>query len=169
MTSTDKFTQELRLVSPKSDTFEWLVGLYYTDEDSGIDPQVISPVDAGTEDIIDGFPVVLGTAFVRSTYEELALFANATWHVTDRFDLSFGGRASENDQEASQALDGLLVGGTHEVRRREVLREPVHLLGFAALRAHGHDVDLRARRDGLPAGRTQRAAGDGASGHAGDV
>ena len=112
VTATDKFTQEFRLVSPESDSFEWLVGLYYTDEDSGIDPQVISPVIAGTEDIIENFPVVLGTAFVRSTYEELALFANATWHVTDRFDLSFGGRASENDQEASQALDGLLVGGT---------------------------------------------------------
>ena len=89
-----------------------VAGLYYTDEDSGIDPQLISPVIAGTEDIITGYPVVLGDAFVRSTYEELALFANATWHVTDRFDLSFGGRASENDQEASQALDGLLVGGT---------------------------------------------------------
>ena len=111
VTATDKFTQEFRLVSPESDSFEWLLGLYYTDEDSGIDPQVISPVVAGTEDIIEDFPVLLGESSVNSTYEELALFANATWHVTDRFDLSFGARASENDQEASQTLDGLLAGG----------------------------------------------------------
>ena len=39
VTATDKFTQEFRLVSPESDRFEWLLGLYYTDEDSGIDPQ----------------------------------------------------------------------------------------------------------------------------------
>ena len=112
VTSTDKFTQEFRLVSPESDTFEWLLGVYYTNEDSAIKPQVISPVIAGTEDIITNFPVVLGEAFVTSTYEELALFANATWHITDRFDLAFGGRTSQNDQKASQALDGLLVGGT---------------------------------------------------------
>ena len=111
VTATEKFTQEFRLVSPESDSFEWLLGLYYTDEDSGIDPQVISPVIAGTEDIIANFPVLLGESSVLSTYEELALFANATWHVTDRFDLAFGARASENDQEASQTLDGLLAGG----------------------------------------------------------
>ena len=41
VTSTDKFTQEVRLVSAENDTFEWLLGAYYTDEDSGIDPQKI--------------------------------------------------------------------------------------------------------------------------------
>ena len=55
-----------------------------------------------------------------STYEELAVFANATWHMTDSFDLSFGARWSENDQEASQSLTiGLppeLGGGTGGLR-----------------------------------------------------
>ena len=36
-TGTDKFTQEFRLVSPESDRFEWLLGAFYTDEDS-LDP-----------------------------------------------------------------------------------------------------------------------------------
>jgi iron complex outermembrane receptor protein len=34
--------------------------------------------------------------------------------MTERFDLSFGGRWSENDQEASQSVDGILVGGLTE-------------------------------------------------------
>jgi outer membrane receptor protein involved in Fe transport len=110
VTSTDKFTQEVRLVSPDSDRFEWLFGAYYTNEHSGIDPQTISAVLAGTEDPVPGFPA-LAVARLNSHYEEKALFANATWHFTDRFDLSFGGRWSENDQKASQSLDGLLVGG----------------------------------------------------------
>jgi hypothetical protein len=53
--------------------------------------------------------------FLNSTYEEIALFGNATWHVTDRFDLSFGARWSENDQDADQfqriELPAFLVGG----------------------------------------------------------
>ncbi len=110
ITSTDKFTQELRLVSPEDQTFEWLIGAYYTDEDSGIDPQTISAVDAGTENPAAGFPT-LADARLRSTFKETALFANATWHVTSRFDLSLGGRISDNDQKASQVLDGILVGG----------------------------------------------------------
>lgn len=110
ITSTDKFTQEFRIASPEDETFEWLVGVYYTDEDSGIDPQTISAVNAGTEVPAPGFPT-LANAQLTSTFEEIALFANATWHVTDRFELSFGGRISENDQKASQVLDGILVGG----------------------------------------------------------
>ena len=111
ITSTEKFTQELRLVSPESDRFEWLVGAYYTDEDSGIDPQQIFAVEAGTETLAAVVPGALVEASLVSKYEELAMFANATWHITDRFDLSFGGRWSENDQEASQVVTGVLLGG----------------------------------------------------------
>ena len=110
ITSTDKFTQEFRIISPDSESFEWLMGAYYTNEDSGLDPQQITGVLAGTLDPVPGLPL-LADGTVISTYEELAFFANATWHVTDRFDLAFGGRWSENDQKASQVLDGLLYGG----------------------------------------------------------
>jgi outer membrane receptor protein involved in Fe transport len=115
ITFTDKFTQELRLVSPESDSFDWLAGIYYTDEDSGLDPQTYTLVDPGTENPAAGIPNLADGSLV-STYEELAVFANATWHITDRFDLAFGGRWSDNDQEASQTLTiGLppeLGGGT---------------------------------------------------------
>jgi len=111
VTSTDKFAQEFRLVSADSDTFEWLVGLYYTDEDSAIDPQMLLAVEAGTDNIAEDIPPLV-VAAVRSTYEEVALFANATWYLTPRFELSFGARQSDNDQTASQVLDGVLLGGT---------------------------------------------------------
>jgi len=113
VTSTDKLTQEVRLVSDDNDKLEWLVGLYYTEEDSGIDPQNIFAVNAGTETPATGIPP-LAFGQLTSDYEEIALFANATWHVSPRFDLSFGGRISENDQNADQVLDGILVGGLTE-------------------------------------------------------
>ena len=100
LTATDKFTQEFRLVSPKSDKFEWLLGAYYTDEDSVID-QEIPAVEPGTNTPVAGIPLYADLT-IDSTYEELALFGNATWHLTDRFDLSFGARWSDNDQDATQ-------------------------------------------------------------------
>lgn len=108
-TSTDKFTQELRLVSEESDTFEWLAGLYYTDEDSAIDPQSFVALESGTETVASGVPILI-EARLPSKYEEIAVFANATWHITPRFDMSFGARQSDNDQSASQTLDIGLLG-----------------------------------------------------------
>ena len=108
-TSTDKFAQELRLVSPKSESFEWLVGAYYTNEDSAIKQKILA-VEAGTDTPAAGIPT-LADVGLDSTYEELAGFANATWHATPRLDLAFGGRLSHNSQVASQVSDGALVGG----------------------------------------------------------
>ena len=108
-TSTDKFTQELRLVSAKSKAFDWLVGGYYTNEDSAI-KQKITAVEAGTDNVATGIPILADVA-LDSTYEEIAGFANATWHATTRFDLALGGRLSHNKQVASQRSDGPLAGG----------------------------------------------------------
>jgi len=107
--TTDKTTQEFRLVSPENDSLEWLIGAYYTYEDSGIGEHFYA-VDAGTDNVATDLPS-LADVSLDSTYKEYALFAHATWHVAPRFDLSFGGRTSKNDQEASQVADGPLVGG----------------------------------------------------------
>jgi len=108
-TGTDKLTQELRLVSAKNETFEWLVGGYYTDEDSAIEQKILA-VEAGTDTTAAGIPE-LADLSLDSTYEEIAGFGNATWHATPRFDLALGGRLSHNKQVASQLADGVLVGG----------------------------------------------------------
>lgn len=107
-TSTDKFTQELRLVSEDNDSFEWLVGGYYTDEESAIQQQIVA-LTANTEDPAPGIPI-LADISLPSTYEEFALFGDATWHVTPSFDLSFGGRGSWNDQTVTQYGEGPLIG-----------------------------------------------------------
>jgi outer membrane receptor protein involved in Fe transport len=112
VTATDKFTQEFRLVSQDNEKFEWLVGGFYTDEDSKIVQEIVA-IEGGTGEIAADIPL-LAEATIFSTYEEYALFGNATWHVTPRFDLAFGARQSWNDQVASQVLEGLLIGGRVE-------------------------------------------------------
>ncbi len=101
---TDKFTQELRLAGT-GPTFDWLVGGFYTDEDSN-QSQVIDSY--GT----DGAPLDIDVATVGlpSTYEETAGFGTVTWHVNDKLDVAGGLRYSHNEQTYVQEGSGLLVG-----------------------------------------------------------
>jgi outer membrane receptor protein involved in Fe transport len=114
-TELSKFTQEVRLASPSSDAFEWMAGLYYTHEEGTID-QFIGAVNYATGQPL-GVPLLDDLAALRldSDYKELAGFANVTWHVTDRFDITGGGRFAKNDQKANQASEGNpFVVGTNE-------------------------------------------------------
>jgi outer membrane receptor protein involved in Fe transport len=113
----DKFTQELRLASPSSDVFEWMVGFYYTRENGLIDQHLNF---AGLIDTIPGLtpllasilgitePEVLDLSFIDvgldSVYTENAVFGAATYHFTPQFDLSLGARFSRNDQEFAQII-----------------------------------------------------------------
>jgi iron complex outermembrane receptor protein len=107
-TKYDKFTQELRLASPANDAFEWLVGAYYTKEQGDI----IQHIEAVTPGTLTPFPQpTLADATLASQYEEIAAFASGTFHFGEHFDLTLGGRYSENDQEAKQDALGALAGG----------------------------------------------------------
>ena len=108
-----KFTQEVRLVSPSSDTFEWLIGGYYTREKGKIDQHISSLALATGQPFADPVLQDLAIALSTSRYREIAGFANATWYVTDRFDITAGGRISQNKQSATQSAEGspVLVGG----------------------------------------------------------
>jgi outer membrane receptor protein involved in Fe transport len=108
-TGYEKTTQELRLASPSADTFEWLIGGYFTSEKGRI-LQHIDAVTPGTLTPIAGLPL-LADLSLRSEYEEYALFASATVHFSEMFDLTLGARYSENDQEAAQIASGALAAG----------------------------------------------------------
>ena len=110
-TNLEKFTQEVRLASSKSDIFEWLVGGYYANEKALIFQQYVPVVPGSFTEIPVPTLPLLAKVNLNSRYEEIAGFANATVHLGNRFDIDFGGRYSHNNQTATQALDGALVGG----------------------------------------------------------
>src|SRR3546814_9985926 len=114
MTNLTNGTQELRLQSPVSDTFEWLVGGYYTHEKGGIF-QRIDVFEPGTL-TVDPMMPQFADIFTTSTYEEYAAFANATVHIGPRFDVTFGGRYSRNDQFADQGGTGRSEEHTSELQ-----------------------------------------------------
>jgi outer membrane receptor protein involved in Fe transport len=108
-----KFTQEVRLASADSDVFEWVVGGYYTDEDTLLFQRYV-PFTIATQTLLPTAAVFAGrpiTEFavgtIAASYREIAGFATATLHLGDRFDITAGGRYSNNRQRSEQAVSQL--------------------------------------------------------------
>ena len=106
--STKKWTQELRLTSNGSATIDWIVGFFFTDEDSE-NPQILDAVGTGN-------PINIFTGERNSAYKEYAGFAALTYHFTPEFDVQVGGRYAHNSQTfetvASGPLQVLQTGDT---------------------------------------------------------
>jgi iron complex outermembrane receptor protein len=104
-----RFTQEVRLASSGKQAIEWTIGGFYTHEKNRLGQNLFA-VD-GT----NGTPVAsldgLILVDLPSRYSEYAGFANATWHLAPKFDLTAGGRWSHNKQSEVQITDGPLAGG----------------------------------------------------------
>lgn len=88
--STKKFSQEIRASMPLGQRVHWLVGAYYTSEDTlaDLNNRAANPATGAT----------LGsllTFYQPVDYDEYAAFTNFTFDVTDRFDIQVGGRVSE--------------------------------------------------------------------------
>jgi iron complex outermembrane receptor protein len=94
---TKKVSQEMRFNVPLGDSAEWLLGAFYTDEDSELTDLrlAVNPVTGATVGR-------MSFASFPTTFEEYAAFTDLTYHFTDRFDVQFGGRHSEIEQTFSQ-------------------------------------------------------------------
>jgi outer membrane receptor protein involved in Fe transport len=104
-----RFTQEVRLASSGPQPFEWTVGAFYTRERNRLSQNLFGAdaADGSRVSALDG----LITVDLPSRYREIAGFANGTWHLSPKFDLTAGGRYSRNRQRSAQTTAGLLVGG----------------------------------------------------------
>jgi len=115
-----KFSQELRL-SHEGETLDWIVGLYYEDSLDKWDSFFAQPTSGGDgsqltyQDSISlnfwewyfsnyyGTPVTYPDVTShwhsesRTDWGQKAIFGETTWHVTDQFDLTLGGRYYDRD------------------------------------------------------------------------
>ena len=102
---TNKFTQEVRVGSHGPQPLEWLVGGFYTRESSRDDQSfaLLSP---------SGQPITndLFTTSSPSIFKEYAGFADLTYHIIEKFDVSGGVRYARNDQTYTQNGSGAFVG-----------------------------------------------------------
>jgi outer membrane receptor protein involved in Fe transport len=121
-----QFTQEFLLTSPQSDSFEYLAGLYYQDEELEhtrfTDVSLSNFFAAGV-----GLPGVLGLpagdldATGHNTFnqdsETLSAFFQGTFHLSDSLRLIAGVRYSEDEKEFDKsAVIGNFLSGPNDFR-----------------------------------------------------
>ena len=104
-TTTRKTTQEFRLQSPQGQRFEWLFGAYGNHETTHEFVNLQNAPDA--QGLLFGYSPFYGV--LPSLYKEWSVFADGTYHFTDRFDVTLGARYSRNDQHYQQFANGWLV------------------------------------------------------------
>ncbi|MGS1016946.1 TonB-dependent receptor [Allosphingosinicella humi] len=102
---TKKFTQEVRLLSASNQSFEWMVGAFYTKETSNRTSIFRATLPNGEPDT--SFPLFL-ESLGDSKYREVAVFGNATYYFTPQLDLTLGARYAHNKQEIVEKDRGLL-------------------------------------------------------------
>lgn len=89
----DKFSQELRVYSTGDALFEWMLGAFYTTEDS-YSLQIGYAIDPAT----GRTPGTFFEFWFPGTFEEKAAFGDLKLNVTDRLTLQAGARYSKNNQ-----------------------------------------------------------------------
>lgn len=99
-----QFSQEFRLTSSGGETFDWLVGAFYMNEDVERAENFIGafgpPIAAQGFFLLDG-DIVYGQDNTTKSY---ALFAKLDWHIGDALTLSVGGRYAKDEKSIRQNL-----------------------------------------------------------------
>lgn len=100
----DQFSQELRLASTNSESFEWLIGAYYFDEDASQD---LTTDIAGV--VVSADPLILVPVSINLggnvKTESYAAFGNAKWKIADQFHLSGGLRYTHDEKKMTEYND----------------------------------------------------------------
>jgi iron complex outermembrane receptor protein len=96
---TKKFTQEVRLAGQIGSRVDWLLGGFYTNEDS--EPTFTRVANNAVSGVVAGR---LQFSTAPETFEEYAAFANLTFHVSERFDVQLGVRQSEIAETFEQTV-----------------------------------------------------------------
>jgi iron complex outermembrane receptor protein len=108
--STSKYTEELRLTSRDDQKLSWMLGTYLTREESYYDTVWNSYTPNGTL-----FPPVGSILLTHAPvfYREWAVFGNATYKLTDRWDVTGGVRYASNwESSCRDQSDGIFGLGS---------------------------------------------------------
>ncbi len=106
---TEKFTQEVRLVSASNRPFEWILGGFYTNEKSRNYQKLTAEPSTGGEPPVGLNPLI--EIELPTRFEEYAIFGDVTWRPARNLDFMFGARWSTNRQSYSQTSSGYIING----------------------------------------------------------
>jgi len=129
----EKFTQEIQLTSEASETWEWMLGLYYADETTFQTASIIAqPGD-----------INFNSSLNPSAYKEYAAFGNLTYYITPEFDVTVGARLSHNQMTYSPTVTSDITnfGGPSTF----TVKDTVDTWSFAARYRPTENMSLYAR------------------------
>ncbi|MEI9995284.1 MAG: TonB-dependent receptor [Rhizomicrobium sp.] len=102
---TDRFTQEIRLTSESDQAFEWIVGAFYSSEQTFQSDNILNEADPNG--FLFGLPI--GQFLLPSKSRDIALYGDGTYHFSDQLDATVGIRYNWNDQVFTSHGSGALV------------------------------------------------------------
>lgn len=110
----EQWSQEVRLTSPIGEQFDYIVGFYY--QSTELDHTRLTSAN-GAPLLLDLINPAFATPSARYTVfdqdsDSYALFAQGTWHITDRWHFTAGVRYTDEEKEASQSVDFTRFGTT---------------------------------------------------------
>lgn len=97
-----QFTQEFQLISPASDDFNCIAGLYYYRQDAESERNAYP----GSIPLFPGWPTAPVTTDGEVDTESVALFANAEARFAEHWRLGFGFRLATETKDVNWAIDG---------------------------------------------------------------
>ena len=115
----EQFTEELQLISPEGETLDYIIGLYYFEQNA----ETARFARPGSVVPFQGWPTgdVISTGTLDT--QSFAIFANANYDITDRLHLGVGFRWSTETKDVNWLLDGsqsgvFFIGSTNLVDSR---------------------------------------------------
>lgn len=100
----EQYSQEIRLASPLGDTFDYVIGAFYYHQDvSNREQYVTGPNALALTTIYPNNSVFSGSGYAKT--DSYALFGQATWHLTEKLDLTAGLRTTLEKKTARVVQD----------------------------------------------------------------
>jgi len=105
---TEQFSQELRLISPKSENYDWVAGVYYFDGEQKANNTVCFGVDLYNVLVPDLAPfaeALKGCGFVpaKVTSEMYAAYLHGNYRFNEQWELTAGVRYTSEDKDVNWA------------------------------------------------------------------
>jgi len=115
----EQFSQEVRLISPIYDRFDYLVGAYYQNSSHDYADQIIVPANSVLVPAVNARSpgagsLIAGTEAARSANVDadvLSAFGQLNWSLSDKFALQLGGRLTKETKDGKRTMLALTDGG----------------------------------------------------------
>ena len=125
----EQVSQEFRITSPGGGRFDWIGGLYYQSSELDFNEEFVTGPGSSIGNLLD---IIFSASELGAVFPErgaqglvnfraprvfeqdsdlLSAFFQGTWNISDRTRVTFGGRYSSEDKEASRTFDFTDVDG----------------------------------------------------------